>query len=131
MKQPNFAAALGAALFAVCLMTTDSFAQKSDVKAGSGSNRVKLYSDAIELIEISDKTEKCPAEGGATSVKLRVKSASPVDVRIYYTNRKGHWASTDFLSKKAGDEIFTYDCHPKAKYKVQTRPAGSEKWPSQ
>ena len=26
--------------------------------------------------------------------------------------------------------VASYDCHPKMRYKVQTRPAGSEKWPS-
>lgn len=91
---------------------------------------MKLYSNAVEVVEVSDKAEKCPLSGGATSVRLRVKSESPVDVRLHYTTRKGGWASSDYLSKKIGDEITAYECFPKARYKVQTRPAGSDKWPT-
>jgi hypothetical protein len=82
------------------------------------------------VVEVTDKAEKCTAESGATGVRLRVKSEKPVDVRLYYTTKKGGWASSDYLNKKAGDEITSYDCHPKVKYKVQTRPAGSDKWPN-
>jgi len=50
---------------------------------------------------------------------------------IAYTSfAQGGWAFSDFLNKKGGDEITSFDCHPKARYNVQTRAAGSDKWPS-
>ena len=117
-------------LLVVCLKTGVSFAQKGSEKAKAGSDQVKLYSDAVEVIEVGDKAEACPSTGGATTLRLRVKSATPVDVRLYFSTRKGGWASADHLNKKSGDEITSTECFPKARYKVQTRPAGSTNWPN-
>ncbi|HEU0178568.1 MAG TPA: hypothetical protein VFV58_30260 [Blastocatellia bacterium] len=107
-----------------------SYAQKEGEKSKSGNDQVKLYSDAVEVVEVSDKAEKCSSSGGATFLRLRVKSESPVDVRLHSSTRKGSWAFSDFLNKKSGDEITSFECFPKARFKVQTRPAGSDKWPS-
>lgn len=125
MKRLITPAVLSTVLLVVCALTTGtSFAQKG------GNDQVKLYSQDVEVVEVSDKAEKCTEQSGATSIRLRVKSEKPVDVRLHYTTKKGGWASSDYLNKKSGDEISSYDCHPKVKYKVQTRPAGSDKWPS-
>jgi len=130
MKRLITPAVLITALLVVCPLTNNSFAQKGGEKSKGGNDQVKLYSNDVEVVEVSDKAEKCPAENGATAVRLRVKSEKPVDVRLHYTTKRGGWASSDYLNKKSGDEISSYDCHPKVKYKVQTRPAGSDKWPS-
>jgi hypothetical protein len=53
-----------------------------------------------------------------------------IDVRLYYSTRRCGLAFSDYMNKKSGDEITNYACYPKARYKVQTRPAGSGKWPS-
>jgi hypothetical protein len=125
-----------AAAIAALLLTTHfstagaSYAQKGDEKSKGGNDQVKLYSDAVEVVEVSDKAEKCPSSGGATSLRLRVKSSSPVDVRLHSSTRKGGWSFSDFLNKKSGDEITSFECFPKARYIVQTRPAGSDKWPN-
>jgi hypothetical protein len=123
------AAALAALLLMAHVFTASaSYAQKEGKKSNDGNNQVKLYSDAVEVVEVSDKTEKCPSSGGATFLRLRVKSESPVDVRLHSSTRKGGWAFSDFLNKKSGDEITSVECFPKAHYKVQARPAGSGKW---
>lgn len=124
MKRLITPAVLVIALLIVCPMTNISFAQKG------GNDQVKLYSQDVEVVEVSDKAEKCTEQSGATAVRLRVKSEKPIDVRLHYTTKNGGWASSDYLNKKNGDEISSYDCHPKVKYKVQTRPAGSDKWPN-
>ena len=124
-------AAIAALLLTAYFSTAGaSYAQKGDEKSKGGNDQVKLYSDAVEVVEVSDKDEKCPSSGGATSLRLRVKSASPVDVRLHSSTRKGGWSFSDFLNKKSGDEITSFECFSKARYKVQTRPAGSGKWPS-
>jgi hypothetical protein len=130
MKRPiTYAAALAALLLTAHVCTTGaSYAQKESEKSKSGNDQVKLYSDAVEVVELSDKAEKCSSSGGATFLRLRVKSESPVDVRLHSSTRKGGWAFSDFLNKKSGDEITSFECFPKAHYKVQARPAGSSKW---
>lgn len=125
MKRLFTPAVLVTVLVVVCALTTNtSLAQKG------GSDQVKLYSQDVEVVEVSDKAEKCTEQSGATTVRLRVKSGKPIDVRLHYTTKKGGWAFSEHLNKKSGDEISSYDCHPKVKYKVQTRAAGSDKWPS-
>lgn len=125
------AAILTALLLSAHIFTAGaSYAQKNGEKSKVGNDQVKLYSDAVEVVEVSDKVEKCSSSGGATFLRLRVKSESPVDVRLHSSTRKGGWAFSDFLNKKSGDEITSAECFPKAHYKVQTRPAGSNKWPN-
>jgi len=125
------AATLAALLLTARVLTASaSYAQKQGEKSKGGNDQVKLYSDAVEVVEVSDKAEKCSSSGGATSLRLRVKSESPVDVRLYSTTQRGSWAFSDFLNKKSGDEITSFECFPKARFKVQTRPAGSNKWPN-
>jgi hypothetical protein len=125
------AAAIAALLLTAHFSTAGvSYAQKGDEKSKGGNDQVKLYSDAVEVVEVSDKAEKCPSSGGATFLRLRVKSSSSVDVRLHSSTRRGGWSFSDFLNKKSGDEITSFECFPKARYKVQTRPAGSDKWPS-
>jgi hypothetical protein len=107
----------------------DFYSQKGNGKSNGGNDQVKLYSDSVEVVEVSDNAEKCQGSNGATFIRLRVKSASPVDVRVHASLRKGGWSYSDFLNKKSGDEITSFECFPKARFKVQTRPAGSDKWP--
>jgi hypothetical protein len=107
-----------------------SHVQKEGEKPKSGTDQVKLYSDAVGVIEVSDKAEKCSSSSGATFLRLRVKSESPVEVRLHSSTRKGGWAFSDFLNKKSGDEITSFECFPKAHFKAQTRPAGDAKWSS-
>jgi len=107
-----------------------SYAQKGDEKSKGGNDQVKLFSDAVEMAEMGDKAERRPSSGGATSLRLRVKSASPVDARLHSSKLKGGWSFSDFLNKKSGDEITSFERFSKARYKVRTRPAGSDKWPS-
>jgi hypothetical protein len=51
-------------------------------------------------------------------------------VRLHSSTRKGGWSFSDYLNKMSGDEITRFERFPKARYKVQTRPAGSDKWQS-
>jgi hypothetical protein len=81
-----------AAIAALLLMAhystaSTSYAQKGGEKSKGGDDQVKLYSDAVEVVEVSDKAGKRPSSGGATSLRLRVKSASPVDVRLHSSTR--------------------------------------------
>jgi hypothetical protein len=125
------AAKLSALLLTMSFFTgSASYAQKSGEKSNGRNDNVKLYSNDVEVVELSDKAEKCSSSEGATFLRLRVKSASPVDVRLHCSLRRGGWAFSDFLNKKSGDEITDFECYPKAHYKVQTRPAGSGKWQS-
>jgi hypothetical protein len=124
------AAAIAALLLVVCLKADYSFAQKGGEKSKSDNDRVKLYSDAVEVVEVSDQAEKCAPADGATTITLRVKSELPIDVRLYHLTRRGGWAFADYPNKKKGDEITSYECNAKAKFKVQTRPVGSTKWPN-
>lgn len=129
MKRLIAPATIVAALLVVCLQSNVSFAQKDGEKSKGEKDQVKLLSNDVEVIEISDKAEKCP--GDATSLKLRVKSEKPIDVRLHYTRRRSGWAYTDYLNKKNGEEINAVDCVAKTRYKVQTRAAGSERWPNE
>lgn len=125
------AAALAALLLTAQVFTSSaSRVQKEGEKPKNGNDQVKLYSDAVEVVELSDKAEKCSSSGGATFLRLRVKSGAPVDVRLHSSTRKGGWAFSDFLNKKSGDEITSFECFPKARFKVQTRPVGDAKWSS-
>lgn len=122
------AAILAALLVAVCLNADFSFAQKGSEKSKSSNDQVKLYSNAVEVVEVKPEGEKCGKD--ATTLRLRVTSDSPVDVRVYFQKAKGGWASSDYTNKKKGDEIVSTECRSNAKYKVQTRPAGTNKWPN-
>src|ERR1051326_8327197 len=119
MKRFIPAATLAALILTAFVAAGAAHVQKNGEKSKGGNDQVKLYSDAVEVVEVSNKAEKCPTPGEGTSLKLRVKSEKPVDVRIHYTTRKGSWASSDYMNKKSGDEVSTYDCHPKTRYKVQ------------
>jgi hypothetical protein len=118
-----------AVLLLITHANTGNAFQKGDGKSNGGNDQVKLYSDAVEVVEVSDKAEKCQGPSGATFLRLRVKSASAVDVRLHASLRNGGWSYSDFLNKKSGDEITSFECFPKARFKVQTRPVGSDKWP--
>jgi hypothetical protein len=66
-----------------------SYAQNGSEKSKGGDDHVKLYSDAVEVVEVSEKAEKRPSSAGATSLRLRVKSASPADVEASFQHMKG------------------------------------------
>jgi hypothetical protein len=110
---------------AVCFVTA-----QADDKIGKGSNQVKLNTKAVELVDVLPSADGCPNKQG-TTVKLRVISDTPVDLRRYaYSNRA--WIPRDFAGKKKGDEITDYMCTAGATFRVYSRPAGSaEAWPKQ
>lgn len=117
-------------LMANTFTTKASNDQKGGEKSKGGNDQVKLYSDAVEVVEISDKVERCSTSSGATLMRLRVKSTAPIDVRIHTRTQQGRWTYSDYMNKKSDDEISSSECYTKARYKVQTRPAGNnDKWP--
>ena len=72
MKRLITPATIVAALLVVCLQANASLAQKEGEKSKGEKDQVKLLSDAVEVVEVGDKAEKCPGE--ATLLRLRVKS---------------------------------------------------------
>ncbi len=91
---------------------------------------VKVLSKGVEVVEVTPSAEKCPKPNDATTVRLKVTSETPVDVRLYVGMSFGKWLPKDFLNKGSGAEISDYRCAPKAQYRVYTRAAGSAgEWP--
>jgi hypothetical protein len=130
MKRHSIPALALTVLFLMALIpaASASFAQKGNEKSKGGNNQVKLYSNAVEIVDVKPEGEKCGKE--ATTLRLRVVSESPVDVRVHFRTRRGGWAFSDYLNKKKGEEMVSIECQTNAKYKVQARPVGSSKWPS-
>lgn len=101
-----------------------------NTRAQGGDNKlVKLMTGGVELLEVTPSADKCPKQKGQT-IKLRVTSDSPVDVRLYVQTGYKKWLTRDFTNQKQGDEITDFMCVPKTNYKVYTRAAGTGgEWP--
>ncbi len=130
MKQQSFlTSALAVVLLSVCVWTFESASARDESKKAN-DGQVKISSKCIELVEVKTEAEKCPKTGEASFVKFRVTCDTPVDVRLYSERRRSGWSSSDYSNRKRGDEITDFQCFPKARFRVVTRPVGStEKWP--
>ena len=96
--------------------------------AGKKKNdQVKLESNQVELIEVSETASQCPNQKG-TTLRIKVIASSTVDVRVYAQNMRGRWYAADYKAKKQGDEVTMYTCLLKGKFKVQTRAASDTPW---
>jgi len=106
------------------------FTALADDNSKKGGNQVKINTPAVELVDVSTSAETCRNNQG-TTIKLRVTSDTPVDIRRYaYSNHT--WISRDFPSKSRGEEIADFMCIPGATFRVYAHPAGSaEAWPKQ
>jgi hypothetical protein len=96
----------------------------------SGENKVvKILSAGVNLIEVVPSAEKCPNSKGQT-VRLKITSESPIDVRLFVRVGYKKWLSKDYPNQKAGEEITDYRCEQKPDYKVYAHTAGSsDAWP--
>lgn len=97
---------------------------------GKKSN-VKLYTNAVEVVDVQPTAEKC-ANSKGTTIRLRVTSETPVDVKLWSPGASGkNWIDKDFANRKKGDVITDYMCNSSnALYKVYAHAAGgSEAWP--
>lgn len=110
-------------VIAVCFIDASSSVANAQDNSGKKNKQVKLLTNAVEPIDVSHTAEECPEQKG-TTVRVRVVSNSPVDIRRY-ANRGNNWMSQDFTNQKQGDEISTYFCADKATFKFLSRPAGS------
>lgn len=107
--------------------STDSWAQPSNEKA---HGKVELNSEAVEVVETKPVAEACPNQKQGTTIRLRVRGDTAVDVRVFSQINAKTWAGKDFPNKRGGDEITTYLCDSHARFKVYTRAARSnEPWP--
>ncbi len=93
------------------------------------AKRVKIVGNSVELIEITPTAPKCGKQKGET-VRFRVTSETPIDVRLYVQAGFRQWVNRDFANQKKGDEISEYRCDQKPVYKIYSHAAGSsEAWP--
>jgi hypothetical protein len=118
-----------AVLVVLCLGADPSFAQKDGEKPKSGSDKVKLETNQVEVVELSQTAEKCANQKGA-SLRLKVLSESPIDVRILYQNNRGRWNASNISGKKRGDEIAEFTCFQDSRFRVQARTASDKPWPN-
>lgn len=99
------------------------------VPADDASKRVKIIGSGVELIELAPTAPKCGKQKGET-IRLRVTSENPIDVRIYLQTGYRQWINKDFANQKKGDEITDYRCDQKPDYKIYSHAAGStDPWP--
>jgi hypothetical protein len=114
-----------AAVLSMAVLTIFRGAASAD-STGKKSNNVKLYTNAVEVVDVQPTAEKC-AKSKGTTIRLRVTSESPVDIKLYSPGSFGkNWIDKDFPNQKKGDEITDFMCgNSNAAYKVYTRAAGS------
>lgn len=106
-----------------------AFYTQISVAADDPSKRVKIVGNGVELIELTPTAEKCGKQKGET-IRLRVTSESPIDVRMYLQVGYHQWINKDFAGQKKGDEISNFRCDSKPDYKIFSHAAGSnEAWP--
>ena len=110
-------------LVALCFFSAFSTTTPAQ-ETGKKNKQVKLLTNAVELIEVTHGTIKECGNQKSTTVRVRVVSSSPVDIRRY-ANLGNIWNPQDFLNQKLGDEISTYFCTDVATFKFLSRPAGS------
>lgn len=86
------------------------------------AKRVKIVGAGVELIEVTPTAEKCGKQKGET-IRLRVTSESPIDVRMHMKIAGGYWINKDFANQKKSDEISSYRCDTKPDYKIYSHAA--------
>ena len=102
---------------------------RAGVAADDPSKRVKIVGGAVELLEVTPTAPKCGKQKGET-IRLRVTSETPIDVRMYMQVGYHQWMNKDFANQKKGDEIESFRCDQKPDYKIYSHAAGStEAWP--
>lgn len=125
MKAKRWLLLVALAGFLVLLSPLGASAQSS---SGKESNQIKLLPNTVEIIAVTTGAEKCARQKG-TTVRLRVTSETPVDVRRFASMGK-QWVSADFPNQKKGDVITDYFCTTQAEFKFYSRPVGSTTaWP--
>jgi hypothetical protein len=93
------------------------------------SKRVKIVGAGVELVEITPSASKCANQKGET-IRLKVTSETPIDVRLYIQTGWHQWIDRDFANQKRGDEITEFRCNQKPNYKIYSHAVGStEAWP--
>ena len=108
-------------------LTSNTLAQKTPTNE---NKQVKILSPGVELIELIPSAPKCPSKQKGETVRLKVTSESPIDVRLYVQTGHNQWLDKNFANQKRGDEITDYRCDPKPNFKVYAHTAGSnEAWP--
>lgn len=111
-------------LVALCFFSAFSTVANAQDDSGKKDKQVKLLTTAVELIEVTHgKIKECGNQKN-TSVRVRVISSSPVDIRRY-ANRGNILNPQNFTNQKQGDEIPTYFCTDVATFNFFSRPAGS------
>lgn len=125
MRGYTFPAALTAVVSAAVLgLTVASTTARTQESVSPVDKHVKIRTDAVEFVSYAKTAEKCKSGKGET-VRLRVKSADPVDVRLYIAQPRGKWLTQDFPGQKLGDEVTSYQCDRTPEYRVYARPAGT------
>jgi hypothetical protein len=118
-------AGIGLILILSAIVVNTSAAPATD----DASKRVKIVGGGVELIELTPSAPQCGKQKGET-IRLKVTSETPVDVRLYIQTGYKQWMDKDFPNQKRGDEITSFRCDPKPNYKIYTHAAGSsEAWP--
>ena len=107
-----------------------NFSATCQAKEKKVNGNVEIHSDQIELLDVQAGAERCPDQKKATTIRLKVKSEKALDVKIFAYISGTSWVGKDFMNKHQGDEISTYLCDPRAKFKVYAHEAGSNQpWP--
>lgn len=101
-----------------------SFAQDANKKK---NDQVKLESNQVELIEVSEAVKDCPNQKG-TLLRLKVTSETAIDVRIHSQKLNGRWTVSVINGKTHGQEVSSSTCLVNGKFKVQTRAASDKPW---
>jgi hypothetical protein len=124
-SQTRFAS-VAALLILIATVVSSAIASGSD----DASKRVKIIGGGVELIEITPSAPKCPSKQKGETIRLKVTSETPIDVRLYIQTGFHQWIDKDFPNQKRGDEITSYRCDQKPNYKIYSHAAGStDAWP--
>ena len=120
---------LGLAI-AVALLSIASFSLAATSAADDPAKRVKIVGNGVEFVGVGPTDAKCGKQQQGETIRLRVTSESPIDVRMYMKVVGGRWINNDFANQKKGDEITSFRCDTKPDYKLYSHAAGStEAWP--
>lgn len=103
-------------------------APAADVSAQDSSQKddkhVRLMTAGLEFVDYTTAAEQCKSKKGET-IRVKVTSAEPVDVRLFIAQPRGKWMPIDFPAQKQGDVVTHYQCDRTPVYKVYARAAGT------
>ena len=123
MNKPAFSV-LALCVSVLALLLTNAAGQNNQT-----NDKVKILSPGIEVAEVQPTAEQCASKKGQT-IRLKVTSASALDVRLYVKTGYKQWMPKDFPNQQAGSEITDYRCDQNPNYKVYAHAAGSsDAWP--